>query len=343
MPKETIFVTRRIPEAGLKLIRKSARLNLWKSEENGIPPRKDVIAGFKKADVVLCLLSEKMDREIMEINPDLLGISNYAVGYDNIDINSATELGIPVTNTPDVLTDTTADTAWALIMAVSRRIVEADKFVRAKKFKLWTPGLMLGSDVSKGGFGKPKTLGIIGYGKIGKAVHKRASGFDMKVIAYDPSQKKVIDKTKNAAYRSLNRLLKESDFITIHTPLNKETKHLIGDKEFKLMKKSAFIINTSRGPVIDEKALIKALSKGMLAGAGLDVFEKEPYIPAELLKMQNVVLLPHAGSASHDTRDAMAVLAASNALKLLNGNKSSFTINPGVYKTKAYKNRIKQN
>jgi len=339
MSKKTVLVTRKIPEAGLSLLRKSAIVKICSEIDDTLPEREELIKGVKTADVIISLVTEKIDLEIMESNPKLLGISNYAVGYDNIDVKTATELGIPVTNTPGVLTDTTADLAWALLMAVARRIPAADKFARKKQFKTWSPNLMLGTDISTGGLKKQKTLGIIGYGKIGKAVHKRANGFDMKVIAHDPYQKGTIEKTFE--YRELDDLLRESDFITIHVPMNEKTKHLIGEREFNLMKKTAFIINTARGPIIEEKELIKALSEGKIAGAGLDVYENEPDIPDELIKMENVVLLPHIGSASTDTRNEMAKLAASNATYLLNGKKCEFTVNPKVYESEAYENRLK--
>ena len=339
MAQKSIFLTRWIPEAGLELLREKTNLHLYSSNKEKIPAKNDTVEGVKNAYVLISLVTEKIDRDIMEANPNLLGISNYAVGYDNIDIHSATQLGIPVTNTPGVLTDTTADIAWALIMAVSRRIVEADKFLRNKKFKTWVPDLMLGADISKGGSKKQKTLGIIGYGKIGKAVRKRAAGFDMKVIVYSPNEAEHIKKTDVFEYCELDELLKESDFITLHTPLNETTKHLIGERELSLMKETAYLINTSRGPVVDEQALIKALKEKKIAGAGLDVFEREPHVPDELIELDNVVLLPHIGSASTDTRNEMARMTANNALSLLNGEKSGFTVNPDVYNSEEYKKK----
>ncbi len=200
MAKKIVYVTRKIPDAGLNMLYPIANVKLISESGDFQPTREEVIQGVKGADVIISLVTEKIDREIMESNPRLIGISNYAVGYDNIDIKSAVELGIPVTNTPGVLTDTTADIAWALLMATARRITESDRFLRSKKFKIWSPNLLLGNDISKGGSKSPKTLGIIGYGKIGKAVHKRSIGFDMNVIVYDTDNKEEIEKTEGIKY-----------------------------------------------------------------------------------------------------------------------------------------------
>jgi len=276
----------------------------------------------------------------MEANPRLLGIANHAVGYNNIDVRTATALGIPVTNTPGVLTDTTADLAWALIMAVARNIVQGHQYVKRGRFKIWGPKLLLGMDVSPGGSGKPKTLGIIGFGRIGQAVLKRSKGFAMRVLVYDPLQKETIEQTEGVTYRELADLLRESDLITLHPALSKETHHLIGERELSLMKPTAFLVNTSRGPIIDEKALVKALQEGRIAGAGLDVYENEPDLAPGLMECENVVLLPHLGSASRETRDKMATMAAMNALSLLKKEKAPNTVNPEVYDTEPYHRRI---
>jgi glyoxylate reductase len=335
-----VFVTRMIPEAGLTLLRKEAKVDVWPGPEDETPPKEEIIRGVRKADVLLCLLTEEIDRAIMEANPRLLGIANHAVGYNNIDVRTATALGIPVTNTPGVLTDTTADLAWALIMAVARNIVQGHQYVKEGRFKIWGPKLLLGMDVSPGGRGKPKTLGIIGFGRIGQAVLKRSKGFDMRVLAYDPFQKETIQQTEGVTYRELADLLRESDLITLHPALSKETHHLIGERELSLMKPTAFLVNTSRGPIIDEKALVKALQEGRIAGAGLDVYENEPDLAPGLMECENVVLLPHLGSASRETRDKMATMAAMNALSLLKKEKAPNTVNPGVYDTKPYHGRI---
>lgn len=273
---------------------------------------------------LLCLLTDKIDKEIIDSLPNLKIISNYAVGFDNIDVDYATKKGICVTNTPGVLTETSADLAWALILAARRLIVSADKFTREGKFKGWEPELFLGYDV----YGK--VLGIIGFGRIGQAVARRASGFNMKVIYYSRSRDYEAEKKLNAEYRDLDELLKESDIVSIHTPLNDQTYHMITYEKLKLMKPTATIVNTARGKVIKEEDLVKALKEGIIFSAGLDVFEFEPEIHPELLKMDNVVLLPHIGSASFETRTKMAEMAVTNLVNFLSGKKPLSIVNPEV-------------
>ncbi len=335
-----VFVTRSIPDAGIDMLKKEADVSIWSSTEELTPSRGEIIEEIKKADACLCLLTETIDREIMEANPRLLGIANYAVGYNNIDIAAATELGIPVTNTPDVLTDTTADLTWALLLAIARNIVQGHKYVTEGLYKAWEPKLLLGTDVSPGGQSVPKTLGIIGFGRIGQAVFKRSKGFDMRVIACDPLQKNLIDATDGIESCDLSDLLKKSDFITIHTILDESTRHLIGKQAFDLMKPTAYLINAARGPIVDEEALVAALKNKRIAGAALDVFEHEPALTPGLAECNNVILLPHLGSATQETRDKMSIMAASNALALLNLRKAPNTINPEVYSLNAYKRRI---
>ena len=335
-----VFVTRLIPEAGLALLRKESEVDVWPGPEDETPSKEEIVHGVERADVLLCLLTEEIDRAVMEANPKLLGIANHAVGYNNIDIRIATGLGLPVTNTPGVLTDTTADLAWTLIMTVARNIVQGHQYVKEGRFKMWGPKLLLGMDVSPGGSGKPKTLGIIGFGRIGQTVFKRSKGFDMRVLAYDPFQKEKIVQTEGVEYRELSDLLRESDFITLHPSLSEKTHHLMGEREFSMMKPTAYLINTSRGPIIDERALVKALREKRIAGAGLDVFENEPDLAPGLMECENVVLLPHLGSASRETRDKMATMAATNALALLKRGKAPNTVNPEVYHTEAYRRRI---
>ncbi|MDI7260881.1 MAG: D-glycerate dehydrogenase [Thermodesulfobacteriota bacterium] len=336
-----IFVTRLIPQAGINLLRREAEVNVWPGPEDEVPTRGEVLQGVKGTDVLLSLLTETIDRDVMEANPGLLGVANMAVGYNNIDVKTATELGIPVTNTPGVLTDTTADLAWALIMAVARNIAQGHLYVKEGRFKIWGPNILLGTDVSPGGSGKKKTLGIIGFGRIGQTVLKRSKGFDMRVLAYDPFQKEVIQRTGEVEYRELPDLLRESDFITLHTSLTEATFHLIGEKELSMMKPTAYLINASRGPIIDEKALVRALREKRIGGAALDVYENEPGLAPGLAECDNVVLLPHLGSASHETRDKMATMAATNALALLRKEKAPNTVNPEVYETHAYRHRIR--
>jgi glyoxylate reductase len=277
----------------------------------------------------------------MTANPNLRGIANYGVGYDNIDVAFATELGIPVTNTPGVLTETTADLAWGLLMATARMIPQAHHYTLSGEWKGPGGKSFMGLDVGPGGSNRPKVLGIIGFGRIGQAMMRRSRGFKMKVVAYDPFLKEFIEKTKGVEYRELDDLLKESDFITLHCPLTKETHHLIGRKELEMMKPTAILINTSRGPVVDERALVSALKKGKIAGAGLDVYEKEPHLFPGLTKLENVVLLPHIGSATNDTRGQMAVVAAKNAIAMLRGKRPPNIVNPEVFESPEYLRRVK--
>jgi len=321
--KKKVFVTRRIPEEGLGLL--CEKMDVEVNPEDRVLTKNEVIEGLKGKDALLCLLTDKIDAEIMDSNKNLRVIANYAVGYDNIDIKAATERKIPVTNTPGVLTETTADLTWALVLAVSRRIVEGDKFIRAGKYKGWAPMLLLGGDV----FGK--TLGIIGLGRIGFAVAKRAQGFSMKILYTDVSRaKKEIEEKSCAKFVTLPQLLKESDIVTIHVPLLADTHHLISEKELRMMKKTAYLINAARGPIVDEKALARALREKWIAGAGLDVYEEEPKVFPDLLKQENCVLLPHLGSASFETRGKMARIAAENILAVFEGKTPPNIVNPEV-------------
>ena len=328
MKRFKVFVTRRILEEGLNMLRE--RYDVEVSDYDGIIPREMLLKKVKGADALLSLLTDNIDAEVMDAaGPNLKIIANYAVGYNNIDVEEATKRGIMVTNTPGVLTETTADFAWTLLMAIARRIVEADKFVREGKFRGWEPMLLLGTDV----FGA--TLGIVGFGRIGQAMARRALGFNMRVLYYDNSRiDEQIEKELKATFVDLPTLLKESDFVTLHVPLTKQTHHLIGEKELKMMKKDAYLINTARGPVVDEKALVKALKEGWIKGAALDVFENEPEIEPELLKLDNVVLAPHIASASYATRSKMSVMVAENIIKALNGEVPPNLVNPEVLQKK---------
>ena len=319
-----IFVTRKIPKKGLELLSKHHEVEV--SPHDRTLTKKEIIEGLKGKDGLLCLLTDKIDREVIESESKLKMIANYAVGYNNIDVKIATKNKIPVSNTPGVLTDTTAEMAWALLFSAARRIVEGDKFTRKGKFKGWEPMLMLGQDIHK------KTLGVIGAGRIGTAFAMKSKGFDMKVFYYDEKRNEKLEKELNAEKVELKTLLKESDFISIHVPLLESTKHMIGEKELKSMKKTAVIVNTSRGPVVDEKALSKALKENWIFSAGLDVYENEPDIYDELLKLDNVVLQPHSASASIETRTNMAVIAAENMIQGLKGEKPNNCVNPNVFK-----------
>jgi glyoxylate reductase len=321
-----VFVTRRIPEEGLNILKKYCDVEV--NPYDRILRKDEIISALKDKDGLLCLLTDKIDRDIIYCDSKLKAISNYAAGYDNIDVTAATERGIPVTNTPGILTDTTAELAWALLFAVARRIVEGDKFTREGKFKGWAPLLMLGQDISG------KTLGIIGAGRIGTAFALKSRGFNMKVLYTSRRKNETLEKELNAKKVDLPVLLKNSDFVSIHVPLTKETRHMIGEEELKMMKRNAILINTSRGAVIDEKALIKALKEKWIFGAGLDVYEHEPKVSEELKKMDNVVLEPHIGSATLETRTKMAIIAAENLITSLKGEISKNCINPEVFSKK---------
>lgn len=335
-----VFVTRPIPEAGPELLRNAEiDVRIWDGPDDAKPTEPEVIEGARWADVLLSLLTEPVGEEVMSANPGLLGVANYAVGYDNIDVDVATGLGIPVSNTPRVLTETTADLTWALLLAVSRNVVRGDRYMRAGRYKVWGPKLLLGEDVSLGGDNRRKVLGIIGFGRIGQSVARRSVGFDMRVLAHDPYAREAIEASEIAEWSDLDHLLEESDFVTLHTLLTEETRHLIGARELDLMKPTAYLINAARGPIIDEAALVEALHQGEIAGAGLDVYEEEPEMAPGLAELDNAVLLPHLGSATRGTRDRMATMAASNALAMLRGERAPNCVNPEVYETEAYRKR----
>jgi len=319
-----IFVTRKIPEPGLKLLKKHHEIQI--NPFNRVLTKKEIIQGLKGKDGLLCLLTDSIDKDVIESEPRLKMIASYAVGYDNIDVETATKLGIPISNTPGVLTDATAEMAWALLFSASRRIVEGDKFTRAGRFNGWDPMLMHGQDVAG------KTLGIIGAGRIGTAMALRSKGFNMDVLYVGTKKNKTMEKELDAKKVELNFLLKKSDFISLHIPLNDHTYHLIDEKKLKIMKKTAVLINTSRGPVIDEKALIKALKNKWIFGAGLDVYENEPKIPKELIELENVILQPHSASATTSSRANMAIIAAKNMISGLKGKIPPNCINPEVFK-----------
>jgi len=355
--RRRVLVTRRIPDAGIDLLRDGGIDVVVGSEEDDRGcSREEMIRHLADADVLLSLLTESLDHSLLSRAPRLRGIANYAVGYDNIDVEAATSLGIPVTNTPGILTDSTADLTWALLLAVARRIPEADRYTREGRFRIWGPRLLLGGDVSPGGAGERKVLGIVGLGRIGRAVARRAAGFDMEVIAARSLTERVGD-TRNPARDlagsevldsdgsdiarvPLEELLERSDVVSLHLPLTPRARHLIDEAALKRMKPTTYLINTSRGSLVDEAALVRALREGWIAGAGLDVYEDEPSLAAGLSELDNVVLAPHIGSASRDTRDRMAIVAARNALHHSRGERAIDVVNPEVYETQAWKDRV---
>ena len=312
MSKPKVYVSRVIPETGMNILEDSCDVTVNEKDEQ--LSKDELIENLKDKDGALVMLSDEIDRELIEACPNLKVVSNLAVGYNNIDVDAAKEAGIIATNVPGVLTEATAELTWALLMAVARRVIEADKFLRAGKFKSWGPKLLMGNDI----YGKK--LGIIGFGDIGQAVARRAAGFDME-IAYNKRNRLsiAIEKRLGVEYKKLPRLLAESDYITINAPLNSDTYHMISTEELQIMKETAYIINTGRGPIIDEKALVKALKEGVIAGAALDVFENEPEVEPGLLELDNVVLTPHIGSASKEARYELAEKAASDLVAALTG------------------------
>jgi len=338
-----ILVPWAMPKIGREVLTKSrAEVTFLHRPKGELPALEELMEAARRADVLLPRGTQAVPRKVMMVNPNLRGIANYGVGYDNIDVAFATQLGIPVTNTPGVLTETTADLAWALLMATARKIPQAHNYTLSGEWKGPGGKSFMGLDIGPGGSNRPKVLGIIGFGRIGQAMMRRSRGFKMKVVAYDPYMKETLEKIRGVEYRGLDDLLRESDFITLHCPLTKETHHLIGAKELDLMKPTAFLINTSRGPVVNEKALVLALKRGKIAGAGLDVYENEPKLSPGLSKLENVVLLSHIGSATEDTRGQMAVVAAKNAIAMLRGKRPPNIVNPEVLESGAYLQKLKK-
>jgi glyoxylate reductase len=324
MAKPKVFVTRVMPDKGFDMIKDFCDVDLWPDE---LPPgRTELLQHLRGKDGLLCLLTDKIDGEVMdEAGPQLKVISNYAVGVDNIDVKAATARKIPVGNTPDVLTDATADFAFTLMMVAGRRLLEAERYVRAGKWKTWGPMLLLGVEL------KGATLGLVGFGRIGKAMSRRAVGFDMRVIYYSPNEKKP-DPDVKATRVDLETLLQESDFISLHTPLTLDTRHMIDSEALSKMKPNVVLVNTSRGPVVDMDALYEALKEGRIFGAGLDVTEPEPLpLNSPLLTLDNIVIAPHIASASKAAREKMSWMAAKNLIAGLKGEPLPNCVNPQVY------------
>lgn len=320
----TIFITREIPAEGLILLEDNNRIKLNIAER--AVTREELLAGVKKADALLCMLTDRIDGDVVESAPDLKIVANMAVGVDNIDVEACTGQGIVVTNTPGVLTEATADLTWALLLAVSRRVVEGDRFMRKGKFKGWAPLLFVGGDLHG------KTLGIIGMGRIGQAVARRAAGFGPRIVYYKRERLSLkVEKELKAAYLPLNDVVREADYLTLHLPYYGEVHHLMNRERLEMMKPTAYLINTARGAHIDERALVEHLKNKKIAGAALDVYEKEPLLTPGLIGLDNLVLAPHTGSAGKSTRRIMAEMAAGSIVAVLKGERPDHVVNPEVF------------
>jgi len=319
--KPKLFSTHVLFEEPRKKLAERFNVEYWTGEER--PPRAEVLQRVSGKDALICLLTEKVDRELLDAaGPNLRIVANIAVGFDNIDVPACTERNVAVTNTPGVLDETTADFAWTLLMAVARRLVEGDRMARSGAWTKWNLDQLCGTDI----WGK--TLGIIGLGRIGRAVARRASGFRMRILYNSTSRAALeIEKELNAEYVSRDAVFQQADFVSLHVPLNADTRGLVGPAELAEMKRTAFLINTTRGPVVQEAALVEALERGLIAGAALDVFEREPLIP-DGLRRDNVVLAPHLGSASVETRTRMALIAVGNAIAFFDGKRPPTILNP---------------
>ena len=317
-----VFITRPIPKKGTEMLRE--RFDVVINDRDRPATREELIEGVKDADAIVSLLTDRVDDELLDAAPKLKIAANYAVGFDNIDLEACTRHNVMATNTPGVLTPSVADFSIALMLATARRIVESDRFLKEGKYRGWGPMLLLGKDFCN------KTLGIIGMGRIGYAVAERArKGFGMRIIYHDMSKKDYADEL-DAEFVDMDTLLRESDYIGLFVSLNEKTRHLISREEFKKMKSTAILINTSRGPVVDEEALADALENNEIWAAGIDVYENEPAVNERLLGMKNVILTPHVASATEEARDGMAVLAAKNVIAALSGEKPDNLLNPDV-------------
>lgn len=325
MKKYKVLITRKFFDEAVEIIDTIADVEIFEAENDPIP-RDLLLEKIEKVDGLLSMLTDKIDSELLDKGDKLQVVSNYAVGYNNIDVEAATKRDVLVTNTPGVLTNSTADCAFMHLMAISRRLVEVDQFIRNGNWKkAWGPKMLLGSDITG------KTLGIVGLGRIGSALVPRAKGFGMKVIYNDEGPSPDKEKLLGVKYRKFDDLLRESDYVSLHVPLTEDTKYMIGERELGIMKKTAFLINTSRGPVVDENALYEALKNKKIAGAGIDVFEEEPTsLENPLLELDNIIVTPHIGSATHETRLAMAIKAANNLTAALKGERPPDLLNPEV-------------
>jgi glyoxylate reductase len=324
--RSNVLVTRPIMDEATRVLRERCDVTIHQNEF-GIP-REELLQVVAGRDAIITMLTEKVDAELLQAaGPQLKIVANHAVGFDNIDVAACTAAGVMATNTPDVLTETTADTAFALLMTAARRVGEGERFLRAHTPWIWGPLMMLGQDVHH------KTIGIVGFGRIGQAVARRAKGFGMRVIYCDAYQLPAdVEAETGAVRREMDELLAEADFVSIHTNLTPETRHLFGADAFAKMKPTAVLVNTSRGPVVDEAALADALASGQIFAAGLDVFEREPEVEERLLSLENVVVIPHLGSATVDTRDAMGSLAVQNVFAALDGTRPPTLLNPDAFR-----------
>lgn len=328
VPKPKVFITRKIPDGKLALLRKHCQVNIYRKDRP--IPRNDLLRGVQWCDFLLCLLTDKIDKAIIDANPRLQLIANYAVGYDNIDLKYATQKGIPVANTPGkLISEAVAEHTVALILALAKRLREADRFTRTGNYRGWSPTLLLGTALQR------KTLGIVGLGRIGTGVAERCGhGMGMTVLYYDVIRNKEFEQKYKAVFVPLRKLLQSSAVVTLHVPLLPSTRHLIGQKELSQMKKTAFLINTARGLVVDEKALVAALQKKQIAGAALDVYEHEPKLTPGLTKLDNVLLTPHTASSTIEARREMTELAVQNILAVLHGKRAPNVVNKRVYDRK---------
>jgi glyoxylate reductase len=322
--KPRVFVTQPIADSALKRLRDVANVTINK-DASKIISRSKLLAAVKKCDILFSLLHDKVDRAVLGANPKLRAVCSMAITPDNIDVAEATRRRIPVTVVPPIVAEATADIHFGLIIAVARRMMEGERMVRAGKF----PGSQ--SNHLAGAYVHGKIIGIVGAGRIGQATARRARGFGMKILYWGPRRKLDAERELGLEHVTLDRLLTESDFVSLHPPLNAETRHMISDKQFALMKPSAFIINTARGAIVDEKALVRALKKKLIAGAGLDVFEHEPKLPPALRAMKNVVLTPHLGSAVMEVRDQMANFVVDNLQAIVSGGTPPNCVNPQVF------------
>ena len=321
-----VLITHKLADEAVDVARQSCEVHFTPLDQPvDAAALRRAVAGM---DGLIAVVTDAVDAALLEAGSGLKVVANVAAGYDNVDVAAATRRGVVVTNTPGVVTESTADLTWGLLFAVGRRVAEADRYVRAGKWKEWRLMVLLGHDVHG------STLGIIGMGNIGQAVARRARGFGMSILYHNRRRlPEDVEARLNATWVELDELLRTADFVSVHTPLTAETRHLIGERELRLMKPTSYLVNTSRGPVVDEEVVLRALQERWIAGAGLDVFEREPEVPQALKDLENVVLLPHIGSASVASRTRMAVMAAHSAVAVVHGRRPEHVVNPEVYES----------